>query len=348
VTGLLTVEVLGLRVRIELPGGFEPERFGELAAAWSGAAVLDDAPPVDLTVPFAVGDDFHRAMERLTVDVTLAALDALRGKALLFHAGGVADEQGRVVAFVGPSGRGKTTLSRALGEHYGYVSDETIAVDADLRVHPYRKPLSVVRHGAPKKQVSTAEAGLRDLPDAPLRLTALVLMDRDGDVAAPELVPVGLAEALPELVEQMSYLRDHPRPVSAIAALHDAVGGLRRLRYADASTVAPMVERMLAHPASPSEWAPITTASDTGPFDTAHVDDAITTEGFVVVMVDAVLHVLDGIAPVIWQAAAQGSDTDAIVDAVVAEFGAPPHGDARALVEAALDELIRAGVLRRR
>lgn len=346
-TAFLDLDALGLRVRIEISDDLDEDQRQQLQRAWSGAlSVRDDVP--DLTLPFSVGTDFDRAMERLTVDVTLAALDALRGRALMFHAAGIADDDGRVAAFVGPSGRGKTTLSRELGRHCAYVSDETIAADAELRVHAYRKPLSVVRNGAPKNQVSPHEAGLRELPDGQLRLAALVLMERDAELEAPEIAPISLADALPELVPQMSYLRDQSRPLQEIAALSDAVGGIRRLRYPDSSSVPALLPQLLTPSGSASGWQAAPEPVVSGPYAVDVVDDAILTDGFVIVMAESTLHVLDGIAPVIWTACARGDDLEDIVAAVVAEFGAPPEGDATELVEQAIDQLITAGVLRRR
>ncbi|MGB3374659.1 MAG: PqqD family peptide modification chaperone [Microbacterium sp.] len=346
-TAFLDLDVLGLRVRVVLSDDLTDQQRDEVRQAWSGATLSSQGEP-DLTLPFAAGADFDRAMERLTVEVTLAALDALRGDVLMFHAAGVADEDGNVAAFVGPSGRGKTTLSRELSRHRAYVSDETVAVDGGLRVHPYRKPLSLVREGAPKHQVSPVDAGLRELPDSDLRLSALVLMERDADLAQPEIVPVALTDALPELVPQMSYLRDQDKPLQAIAALSDAVGGIRRLRYPDSTTVPALLPELMISSGSASTWQPVSDAEATGPYLVDVADDAILTDGFVIVMAGATLHVLDGIAPVIWVACARGDDLDAIIAAVVAEFGAPPEGDAATLVEHAIDDLIEAGVLRRR
>lgn len=346
-TAFLDLDALGLRVRVVLSDDLDDQQLGEVRRAWSGAVLVHEGEP-DLTLHFAAGADFDRAMEGLTVDVTLAALDALRGDALMFHAAGVADEHGNVAAFVGPSGRGKTTLSRELGRHHAYVSDETVAVDRGTRVHPYRKPLSVVREGAPKHQVSPVDAGLRELPAQDLRLTALVLMERDADLPQPEIVPVSLTDALPELVPQMSYLRDQDKPLQAIAALSDAVGGIRRLRYPDSSTVPALLPELMVSSGAASSWQPVVPTGATGPYLVDVADDAILTDGFVIVMAGATLHVLDGIAPVIWVACARGDDLDGIIDAVVAEFGAPPEGDAAALVEHAIDDLIEAGVLGRR
>lgn len=338
------VSVLGLRIRVELPKDLGQDQRAQVQAAWSGALDTDDRS-AEATVSLSEKVAFEVAMERLSVDVTLAALAALGDRALMFHAAGVADEQGRVAAFVGPSGRGKTTLSRALGSQYGYVSDETVAVGMDLSVSPYRKPLSLVREGAPKAQVSPAEAGLRGLPESSLSLGALVLLDRDAELDAPELVSVPLVTALPELVSQMSYLKEQKAPLQAIARLCDAVGGVQRLRYPDASTVSSLVPALIDRSSDPSEWQSLPTPFSGAPYDASGAVDAILTAGHVVVMVDSVVHVLDGVAPTIWLAAAEGQDIEGIIATVVAEYGAPPEGDSRALVTAALTELICAGIL---
>jgi hypothetical protein len=347
VTESFDVDVLGLPVRIELADDLDETQRAEAHAAWSGALSESDAEPAHRCI-LRAGEGFAAAMERLTVDVTLAALDALRGRTLMFHAAGVADESGRVAAFVGPSGRGKTTLSRMLGAHFGYVSDETIAVRPDRSVQAYRKPLSVVRDGAPKQQLSPVDAGLRDLPAGPLTLHVLALLDRDASLDGPRIEPVPLADALPELVPQMSYLRDQDRPLQTIAALADAVGGVRVLRYPDASTVAPLLPALLDAPGQASSWTPVPDAVASGPFHSDGVQDAILTDGYAVVMAGAQVQVLDGIAPTIWLAARAGHDLDGIVSAVEAEFGTPPEGEARNLVAGALEELIAADLLGRR
>ena len=56
-----------------------------------------------------------------------------------------------------------------------------------------------------------------------------------------------------------------------------------------------------------------------------------------------VLHVLAGVAPALWRAADAASVAD-LTAAAIAAYG-PPGGDAAALVEAAADELVEAGVL---
>lgn len=344
-TAPFDVDAFGVRVRVHGTG--VPAADGVLRAAWAGA-LSTGRGDVEREVHLRTDEPFDAAMERITVDVTLAALEARRGRALMFHAGGVADPQGRVAAFVGPSGRGKTTLSRQLGTHFGYVSDETIAVDAEHRVQAYRKPLSLVRDAAPKQQVSPEQAGLRSLPDAPLQLGALVILDRADEYKTPTLEAMSLVDALPELVTQMSYLCAHAEPLQRIARLCDAVGGVRRLRYAEASDVVALMPEVFQPSAHASPWRSWPRQTSAGPFTTDAVSDAIISDGAVMVMVGDRLQVLGGVAPIIWQAAAAGSDLDAIAEDVVEAHGLPPRGDARVLVGEALAQLLEAGALSRR
>lgn len=345
-TDSLIVDALGIHVEVGFDADIDVAQRELIRSTWTGA--LNDRDRADVTVDVAAGENFERSMERLTIDVTLAALAARRGEALMFHAAGVATDDGRVVAFVGPSGRGKTTLSRALGAQFGYVSDETIAVEHDLSIQPYRKPLSIVRDGQPKQQISPEEAGLRPLPSAPLRFAALTLLERDPEMGEPRVESVALSDALPELVAQMSYLSEFPQPLQSMARMIDAVGGVRRLRYSEASSVPPTLIQVLDAAPAASGWKPASRPETAGPYGADHLDDAIFVDGTVVVMVDSTLHVLGGIAPVTWQVAAQGASVQAIVDAVVAEFGSPPSGDARELVQGALDELVENKTLQRR
>ena len=119
----------------------------------------------------------------------------------MLHAAAVALDDGRVIGFVGPSGRGKTTASQALGRTYGYVTDETLAIRPDGSVVAYPKPLSI---GArPGHEAHRAGLGARPSPGptGKLRLAALVLLDRRPDVEQPyvESVPIdrGPARARP-------------------------------------------------------------------------------------------------------------------------------------------------------
>jgi energy-coupling factor transporter ATP-binding protein EcfA2 len=63
---------------------------------------------------------------------------------LLFHAE-AAERNGRAVVLVGPSGRGKSTLTAALVKAgLGYLTDEVVAVDPTTRrIRPFAKPLNL-------------------------------------------------------------------------------------------------------------------------------------------------------------------------------------------------------------
>ncbi|MFC9917124.1 hypothetical protein [Agromyces binzhouensis] len=336
-------------MRISFAADVPHETRRRVVDAWADATMTADA--VDAFVEVVSGDPVESMLERLSVRVTLAALGHQRGELVMMHAAGVAAEDGRVVAFVGPSGRGKTTLSAALGAHFGYVSDETVAVDRELTVHAYRKPLSKVRSDGPKEQVAPRRAGLMDLPAAPLRLSALVLLDRQPDVSEPVLTRVPVIDAIAELVPQLSYVTDLEAPLQRLAALGDAVGGVWRVTYGEASSVVPMVPELLsASPSAVDSWTPLAPVEakariGTTEFRWGPVSDAIAADGSVAVMSDGVLRVLAGIGPSIWLGISRGLTFDQLVGQTIADFGRPPEGDASDLVAAVIDELVTVGLV---
>ncbi len=193
--------------------------------AWRDAlAAPTPADHARATPPVIVAQastDRNGMLADLSQRVTLAALERRRGDLWMLHAAGLAGDDGRVVVLVGPSGRGKTTAARALAATFGYVSDESVAIDDDGRVWPYRKPLSVIeQRGAPKTQRSPSELGLRPLPDAALRVAAIVLLDRRDDAPEqPVIETVDLGDALKDLVSQSSGLTSMPAPLRSIALL---------------------------------------------------------------------------------------------------------------------------------
>ncbi|MCS3841781.1 hypothetical protein [Microbacterium sp. AK031] len=349
------VSALGARIELAFAEEVPEDVVARIRRSWSGAAIepgsafavdsasaADQAPDVRIEVD-AVGDVEHR-LETLSTRVTLDALAHNRGRLVMLHAAGVALEDGRVIAFVGPSGRGKTTLSRTLAQHYGYVSDETIAFDDELRVLPYRKPLSVVRPGAPKDQVSPSDAGLRELPAADLALAAIVLLERDPSAAEPELEHLHFADAAPLLAAQSSYLREYEGTVCALAELCDRAGGVRLLRYAEATDVPAMIDALLVSDPAPAPWnrMRLDTIDAEG---TASSADAVDFGDTVVAFSDSTMRVLEGIAPAVLHAAGESSDLDRIVNAALDVHGAPPSGDAAVMVRDVVAELVEVGLV---
>lgn len=346
---VVVLAAMGAVVRIEFGDGVPDEVIERVRHAWTGAAI-DPAPArVDTDLRIEVDDvpEVERFLERLSTDVTLEALAHNRGSLMMLHAAGIALDDGRVIAFVGPSGRGKTTLSRVLANVHGYVSDETIAFDRDLRVLPYRKPLSVVREGAPKDQVAPADAGMRDLPDADLTLAAIVLLDRDTSVGEPEIEHLHFIDAAPVLVEQTSYLVELDGTVATLAELCDRVGGIRRLRYSEAADVPAKIESLLAPGPAPEAWTRASVAVRDA-VGQASSSDAVDYGDAVVVLSDRTLRVLTGIAPTVIRAARESEEFGSIVKAVIEHHGVPPSGDPEVIVRTAIEELTEAGLLRQR
>ena len=396
----LAVTAIGCRVVVGLVG-LDAGQRADLAASWAwcepvlerrprsecdavavlGGGAADDAAPVDADADadgpvLVVADTLDQLAETVTTVVTQLAIDQRRDDLLLLHAGGVADPvTGAVVAYVAPSGHGKTTASRALGHSLGYVTDETVAVGDDGVVVRYPKPLSVrgpAGPGAsrPKAQVSPDAAGLRRAPDGPLTLARVVLLDRDPAATEVTVGPIGLAEAAARLFPQISYLGARTRPLRRLQALLEHTGGLLVVRYAEAATLEPAVRALLAAPtpaATPRGEGPgeATVALDAhlassgapsdvpggGALVATAVDDWVADAGSVVVLHRDSLRTVSGIGVAVWHAARAGRTLDEAVAAVVREHGLPGAGPeagarARELVRAAVDELAAAGLVR--
>ncbi|MGX5772080.1 PqqD family peptide modification chaperone [Microbacterium trichothecenolyticum] len=359
--GNLVIDALGVRVGI-VRDGLDGDSWAAVEAAWQDART--DAAPVGgphVEVVAGAGGSIRALLSSLSQRVTLAAIEAQRGRLWMLHAAGIALPDGRVVALVGPSGRGKTTASRVLGEAYGYVSDETVAIDAEGRVHPYRKPLSIIEPGeSDKAQRAPSALGLGSLPDGELRLAGILLLDRREGVDGAVVSDVDLGDALEELVAQSSYLPNLPAPLRTIAAHVASVGGVRRVSYADAAAlVAAIPEVAAVSPPSPqvsksvsSGHGPVAAGTSgrrlcrVPPLDELPLADP---DRLALLHIDAdhagTVRVLAGIAPALWRAA-DGVELDALVDAAVSAHGVPEGTDAATAVASAADELVAAGVLK--
>jgi hypothetical protein len=297
----------------------------------------------------------------LSRQVTHAAIDARRADLWMLHAAGIANAEGGVVAFVGPSGRGKTTASRHLGRHYGYVSDETIGIARDGSVLAHRKPLSVIEQPRePKVERRPSSLGLGTIP-ADLRVRAIVLLHRDPEHdGPPALTRIDLVDALDDLVTQSSHLIERADALRFMAAIAEATGGIRAVRYREAADLVGVVPELLSRPSSAPTILPRIVRGEAAASEShdeplfvrgAAVDEyhlpssdriAVLTPG------DAgrgTVHVLDGIAPTLW-AAANRVPFDDLVSAATAAHGEPEGVDATELVLTSVDRLIAVGLLR--
>lgn len=249
---------LGARVRVILEGSRADELADAARAAWSRClAPVPDAvvaAPIRArlgdvesapTAPDVTGNELDGVMQSLTQQVTLRAIGARRGQALMLHAGGLADPRtGDAVVFAARGGTGKTTLARHLGVRFAYLSDETIAFDATGRIVPYPKPLSLrVAHGA-KHEVSPDDLGL--LPTPPdARLRRIVLLDRRADAEGVTCTPLDTVAAIAALAPESSALSEFPRPLTTLAALLESGRPAVRVTYAEASELEPLLTELV-------------------------------------------------------------------------------------------------------
>lgn len=248
---VVAISALGVAIDISVVGD---EAASRVADAWSGARRIDGSAERVVTVSSGgsgeaadiVSEDVEAVLHHLSQKVTQVAIEARAGDLMMLHAAGLADPAtGATVALVAPSGTGKTTLCRTLGDEFAYVSDETVGFDDSLTVRPYRKPLSVVREtSAYKDQCSPDALGLVPAPDS-VSLAAVVLLERTDQVAELEVADLRTVAALPLLAVQTSYLSRHRRPLGFLADALERTGGMRHVRYRSAGDLRPLLVDLL-------------------------------------------------------------------------------------------------------
>lgn len=260
--------VLGVRARIRAdsaPLGAELRRllapFASTAAPVAGRRSFAMVSAGDLVGEtnclLADGRAIERAsawpplVGRLLSEVNREAVDGTASFAV--HAGAVASD-GRVTAFPGASGAGKTTLTAAcLLAGFEYVSDEALCVDyARSLVQPYPKPLMLSRDACQLLGLDTSwgegeEVAL--LPDdlgsvaaaGGLQLSRIILLERTGD--PPELVPLPAADGMSALLK-FSF-NHYRRPIDAfrLAGALASICTTHLLRFGDPHVAAELLRR---------------------------------------------------------------------------------------------------------
>jgi len=354
------IDALGVPIRLDLSALIDADA-AVVREVWADA---DAGPDASAHLVLRVAPDGDRAwwLPELSRRVTAAAIEHRKGEGWMLHATALADTDGRVVAFVGESGAGKTTLAARLGARFGYVTDETVFIGAGGAVAPHRKPLSVRGDGSmPKTETPPSGLGLGALPDAPLMLATIVLLDRRLDAGPPTARALTTAEAVTALTAHTSFLSHLPRPLQFVAAIL-AQTPVVRLSYRDVGDL-DTVDALWRTPADPASGAAAEARSDaaggapTSGWRRAAVADAIApVDGAqLLVLHDDVVHTLDGIAPTLWQALSAAEtaelasvspgDRSELVSALIAAHGEPLDGDPDHLVATALAELRDAGLV---
>ncbi len=383
---MIVIDAFGARWTLDV-SGVEPTLGTELRRLWERARVDETGPtsaPGDAPafvvrrttegvvevdgVPHLLLDaDVPYAVSRA---VTMASIHRRSGECLMLHAAGVATDDGGTVALVAGSGTGKTTASRVLGQALGYVTDETVCVEHDLRVRAYPKPLSVVVDPqAPrgKRESSPDELGLVRAPST-LTLSCTVLLQRSPDVTTPVLEPISLVDAMTEVLPQTSALPSLDRPLDRLAVALTTGRGPWRLTYRDIADCVDLVAD-LAHRRFPDglphevtwTWvggqeaqAAADPARNRAPdgvprhdspasWSRAPFRDAVVSDGSVLVMLDRVPVTLPGLAATVWLAAADPVTLADLVDVATASLG--PHPDAEEVVAGTVTTLVEQGLL---
>lgn len=360
------IDAVGVHVRLDLSGLTDEER-GDVERAWADARIL--VPPAsgvtapEATVVPSASDRAGQTLSDLSSAVTQAAIQARRGDLWLLHAAGLAAPDGGVVALVGASGAGKTTATSVLATRLGYVSDETVGIEEDGRVRPYRKPLSVITAGRSfKVQHRPTDLGLRTLPDAPLHIRRLVVLDRAAEPTRARLVPLTPGEALVALAPQSSALTSMPRPLRTLTSLISRTGGVVRAEYAESRDLIELLDAVVNGELPRATVDPFDAIAEPPRSPSSRVDGALMEpryhraatvdwcalpDGQLAVLSEepggrGTLRVLAGAAPSVW-AAADGATRDELLREVV---GADTTPDAVHALDGVLRELTSAGVLR--
>lgn len=257
---------VGTHVVVNVSGSRSAELLPILHQAWHRCIESATSQEQVATRPVTVSLRATGEQPESSIDVTSESVDDLMtattqtitgrliaeqtGRILMFHAGAVAHPTtNRAVIYVAAGGTGKTTLTRLLGTRYRYLTDETAGVDAEHRVHPYPKPLSIrVPGNRYKNEAPPDELGL--LPaDGPAPVARILLLDRaDSYPAEPQLQPTDPFDAMMMMVPQTSALSRLDRGLHQLAALIQATGGVLTVRYREAASLQPLIAELIGDP----------------------------------------------------------------------------------------------------
>lgn len=284
-----------------------------------------------------------------TSRATVQSIQARAGEWLMFHAAGLSTADGDVAALIGPSGTGKSTAARTLcRDHFGYVTDETVAVLPNGSVAPFAKPIAVVpKDGGIKLEFGPDELGLLPCSED-LRLTGLLLLERNDGMTEPVIEPLELLEGLLAIIPQISALAHLEDALTLLADVVEQCGGLAKITYGDADQLAEVVRHILAVPPVRSGFRShaFRGAAEGAGIVRAEYNDALELDGRVLVLKGSLCALLQGIGALVWLAADQPITPSDLRAEIIAEVG--DHPEAGRLIQETVDELVSLGVLESR
>lgn len=352
-----------------LARGLSREEAVEVRQAWAGClAEPDRADPSGQTPTAELARGAHGWLlhhEHLVYTATQSAITAGIGTHLLLHGASLADPEGRAIALAAASGTGKSTATRTLARHLGYVTDETVIVHPVTRVvTPFAKPLSlfVDSDTRPKTQFSPRELGLLSAPQD-LRLHALAVLDRvrePSERITATASRLSLLDALELIIPQTSSLAQLDRGLVQLAGLLDQLGGAVRLHYSEAEDLLPLVKELLDapnipaldrriwRPADPSLLTPVpgpeVSEVPAGLYRRSPLSDALVVEEgtSLAVLQETSYHVVSGLGPVLWELLADWVSEEDLVGSLLQTGDAP--ADAADRIHGALTALCYEGL----
>lgn len=356
----IAIDALGTVIGVEVRS---TQAAAQLRVLWS-RCLVKGPPTQQLVAADSLLSLVPAQMNRLVHTLTDRGITTLSGRAVMLHAAGLATEDGSVLVLVAESGTGKTTAAVKLcRQHFGYVTDETVAILESGEVLPFAKPLSIVndpRVPEVKLHQSPDELGLRTCPDE-LTVRRIVLLSRHPDPMRPRLSVVDPIDAVAELVLHTSALGQLDRPVQRLLELIDLTGEVLQLDYHEIEDAADLL-RSIAPSGAPEQgsatglserWIPVAATdsdreqrqSEPGHLHEGNVVDGADFGDYCLLLVESAVVTLGPLGATLWrEVRARGQATlPDLVDAAANQHGA--HTEAARLVTAAIDSLLAIGVL---
>lgn len=209
--------------------------------------LLEEMPRESSSDGVLRGTDERMLLQRLTQQVTRAVIAERTGDLLMLHAGALSHrETGAAAVFVAPGGTGKSTSCRVLGPQRAYLSDETVGIRRDGTIAPYLKPISTRRPDWSGIKDEVAPSALELVaPPVPAWVAGVLVLRREPDrQEPPEITPLETLEALTDIAPETSGFMATEAPLTWLAQVLESTGGARRVTYAVAEELRPLVDQI--------------------------------------------------------------------------------------------------------